>query len=89
MGSQFLAGGPSLSSINPDLYAKALDGLIAARKSAAITQVDLAKSLGRPQSFVSKYEAGERRLDVAEYVVISRVLGCDPYKLLRRAETSS
>lgn len=86
MGSQFLAGGPSLSSINPDLYSKALVGLIAARKAAAVTQAELAEALGRPQSFVSKYEAGERRLDVAEYLAISRAMGADPYKLLKKAE---
>jgi hypothetical protein len=89
LGSRFLTGGLSLSSVNPDLYSTALAGLIAARKAAALTQIELAKTLGRPQSFVSKYEAGERRLDVAEYLAISRAIGADPYKLLKRAEAST
>ena len=38
--------------------------LINARKSVNLTQVELSKKLSRPQSFVSKYEHGERRLDV-------------------------
>ena len=39
-----------------------------ARKKAGLTQVQLAQKLSRPQSFVSKYELGERRLDVVEFV---------------------
>ncbi len=36
------------------------------RQNAGLTQKELATKLGRPQSFVSKYESGERRLDVLE-----------------------
>jgi hypothetical protein len=46
----------------------------------------MAVKLGRPQSFVAKYEGRERRLDVAEFVGVARALGADPYKLLRGAE---
>jgi transcriptional regulator with XRE-family HTH domain len=35
--------------------------LVLARKDAGITQVELALTLGKPQSFVSKFENGERR----------------------------
>ena len=37
-----------------------------ARKEAGLTQIEVARLLGRPQSFVSKCEAGERRVDVTE-----------------------
>jgi transcriptional regulator with XRE-family HTH domain len=57
--------------------------MIAARKSAGLTQHALARRLGRPQSFVAKYEGGERRLDVVEFVAIIRAIGGDPIKLLR------
>jgi transcriptional regulator with XRE-family HTH domain len=40
-----------------------------------ITQNELAEKLGRPQSFVSKYKNGERRLDVIEFLEIARNLG--------------
>jgi transcriptional regulator with XRE-family HTH domain len=52
--------------------------LVQARRDAGLTQVALAKKLGRPQSFVSKFERGERRLDVAEFLDIARALGLDP-----------
>jgi len=43
----------------------------------------LAKRLGRPQSFVAKYEGGERRLDVVEFMTVARAIGADPVALLR------
>lgn len=45
------------------------------RLRAAITQTDLATRLGRPQSHVSKFEAGERRLDVIETMAICDAIG--------------
>ncbi|WP_433935606.1 helix-turn-helix domain-containing protein [Brevundimonas diminuta] len=53
------------------------------RKAAEITQVELAERLGKPQSFVSKVERGERRLDVIEFCQVSEALGCDPATLLK------
>jgi transcriptional regulator with XRE-family HTH domain len=57
--------------------------MIAARKSAGLTQHALARRLGRPQSFVAKYEGGERRLDVVEFVAVIQAIGADPVRLLR------
>ena len=64
-------------------YAAFLEGLVAARKRQGLTQQALAGLLGKPQSFVSKYESGERRLDVVEFIQIAKVLGEDPVRLLR------
>ena len=75
-----------MNSLFPDLYDRTLGRLVEARKKAGVTQTQLAMKLGRPQSFVVKYEGRERRLDVAEYLMIARALGADPYKLLRGAE---
>jgi transcriptional regulator with XRE-family HTH domain len=58
--------------------------LVEARKTAGLTQVDLAKRLKRPQSFVSKFERGERRLDVIEFLDIAETVGIDPYKFLSK-----
>ena len=49
-----------------------------AREKEGLTQQKLAESLGKPQSFVAKYEGGERRLDVIEFVRIARAIGTDP-----------
>jgi transcriptional regulator with XRE-family HTH domain len=58
--------------------------MVGARKAAGLTQQALAARLRKPQSFVAKYEGGERRLDVVEFVAISRALGADPLKLMTR-----
>lgn len=63
-----------------------LQSLIAARRNADVTQQDLARRLGKPQSFVSKYERRERRLDVVEFVTIARALAIDPCRIVRGIE---
>ena len=57
--------------------------MIEARKKAGLTQQELAKRLKKPQSFVAKYEGGERRLDVLEFLAVSRAIGAEPTKLLK------
>jgi transcriptional regulator with XRE-family HTH domain len=53
-----------------------------ARKEQGLTQQELAIRLKRKQSFVTKYETGERRLDVIEFLEIASALGRDPAELL-------
>jgi transcriptional regulator with XRE-family HTH domain len=48
-----------------------------------MTQVQLATHLKRPQSFVSKYENGERRIDLIEFLEIAAALGLDPTDFIR------
>lgn len=45
------------------------------RLDAQLTQADLAKRLGKPQSYVSKYESGERRLDIIEVQEVCLAIG--------------
>ena len=45
------------------------------RMTQKLTQEQLAERLGQPQSFVSKYETGERRLDFVETVIVCEALG--------------
>ena len=67
-----------------------LELLVQTRKDAGLTQQDLAGRLDRPQSFVSKIELGERRLDVVEFIELCRAIGTDPHRLLDGiSETSS
>lgn len=63
-----------------------IDGLAAARKAANVTQVELGERIGQRQTYVSKFELGERRLDVVEFVKVSRAIGADPYAFMREAE---
>lgn len=52
--------------------------LRAERRKAGLTQLDVAERLGTYRSFVTKYEIGERRLDVLEYLAVARAIGFDP-----------
>ena len=65
-------------------YAAFTELLKEERKNASLTQAALAKKLRRPQSYVSKYERGERRLDVIEFIEVARVIGFDPHDFLRK-----
>jgi len=58
--------------------------LIQARKTAGLSQTELARRLSKPQSFVSKFERGERRLDVVEFKRIAEAIGIDPLRFLRK-----
>ena len=63
---------------------RALIGLlIDSRKAAKLSQEGLAERLGRHQQFVSRYEIGERRLDVVEFADIARTLDCDVADLVQ------
>ena len=76
----------ALKSIYQDAYQELLSQLIEARKAEGLTQQQLADKLARPQSFVSKIENADRRLDVIEFLEICRLLHCDPYGLMKRVE---
>ena len=69
------------STPNPD-YQLLLTVLKAARKRAGVSQVDLAERLGNTQTFVSKCERGERRIDAVELVEFAEALGVPPLGLL-------
>jgi len=83
------AGELSLKSLRSREHRAVIAVLVAARKVAGLTQQQVAVRLRKPQSFVSKYETGERRLDVPEFIRVSRRLGADPADLLRQVERRS
>jgi transcriptional regulator with XRE-family HTH domain len=58
--------------------------LVEQRQAAQLTQAEVAARLGKSQSFVAKYERGERRIDVVEFLRISRAIGFDPSEVIRR-----
>lgn len=75
-----------MNPLHSDAYRYLLTLLKEARATADLTQTELSSQLGKPQSFVSKYERGERRLDVIEFLKVSHHLGADPYAILRKVE---
>ena len=74
-------------SVFTDAYRHLMHTLIQVRKDAKITQHELATRLSKPQSFVAKYESGERRLDVVELLQITDALGMDVFPLIRDLQT--
>ncbi|MFO0927862.1 MAG: helix-turn-helix transcriptional regulator [Gemmataceae bacterium] len=66
-----------MGSLHEAPYGLLLERIRSARRAADVTQAELAGRLGADQSFVSKYERGERRLDVVELRAICVALGLD------------
>lgn len=72
-----------MKSVHESEYRVALSVLVKARKRARLTQQELSARLAKPQSFVSKYEHGKRRLDIVEFLHIIYTLEADPHKALK------
>ncbi len=60
-------------SIHSQKYKEIIDRLKTARVSADLTQSEVAQKLNRPQSFISKIERGERRIDITELAEIAKI----------------
>lgn len=58
--------------------------LVDARRAAGLRQEDVAERLNKTQAYVSKYEQGERRLDVAEMIEVCEALGLNPEQVVRQ-----
>lgn len=75
-------------SVHTDKYTKFRELLIAVRTNLSLTQTQLAEKLGKPQSFVSKYESGERRLDFIEVLELAECLKFDVGNLADAVENA-
>jgi transcriptional regulator with XRE-family HTH domain len=75
-----------LKTLHSDEHDRFCDLLRKARMEAGLTQLELASRLGIPQSFVSKYESGERRLDVLELRLVCQAVGVSLREFVRRLE---
>lgn len=60
-------------SIHTVEYKKVLKKLKEARTEAGFTQVEISQKLKKPQSYISKIERGERRIDVAELSILAKI----------------
>jgi transcriptional regulator with XRE-family HTH domain len=73
-------------SVFTEKYTRFRRLLIEIRQSSKLTQVQVAQRLHKPQSFVSKYERGERRLDVVEFLEVAKALEVNPSELLTQLD---
>lgn len=71
-----------------DDYQQLLAVLKALRREVGMTQVELGLRLGNTQTFVSKIERGERRLDVSEFVDVCEALGVKPLQAFEQYLTA-
>lgn len=71
------------TSLHSPEYEKFRSILVLARSKSGMTQAEVSTVLGKPQSFVAKYEGGERRLDVVEFIQVCGALGVDPHVVIR------
>jgi transcriptional regulator with XRE-family HTH domain len=69
-----------------DRYERLRAMLVKARTQAGLKQTDVAERLGRPQSYLSKIERGERGLDVIEFLDIAKAIGFDAASFLKKID---
>jgi DNA-binding transcriptional regulator YiaG len=72
-----LAENQLAGSVHTTAYKHLLSTIVEARSKAGLSQAQLAQRIGKPASFVGKYEVGERRLDVIELMVVLNALDAD------------
>ncbi|MCP9232800.1 helix-turn-helix domain-containing protein [Mesorhizobium sp. LMG 17147] len=77
-----MTGSPNAQISSVPRHQRFLAQLISLRKAKGLTQEQVAEKLGRTQSFVAKYEGGERRLDVIEFLHVTAVFDADPCDIL-------
>ena len=71
-----------MSSIHSKDYRELIVRLKEARKTAGFTQLEVAERLKKPQSFISKIESGQRRIDVLELKEFAGLYGIDVSQLM-------
>ena len=67
-----------------EAYKAFMQVMITARKEAGLTQVEVARRIGRRQTHISIIETGVRRLDLIEFCALSRAMGVEPVILFER-----
>lgn len=71
------------SSLHSGKYQVFREMIVKIRKESELTQVQIAKELGKPQSYISKIENGERRIDFTEFVEIASLLKIDIQQFIK------
>ena len=71
-----------MKSIYEEDYKQTIEKLKQARRKAGLTQVTASKKLKKPQSYISKIETSQRRIDIAELKELAKLYKIDPADLL-------
>lgn len=84
--TESLAGiaGLSLKTLGSTRHRALIATLIERREELDLTQADIAAELGEYQSFVARYESGQRRIDVIELLRLAEILKFDASALIRK-----
>ena len=77
-----------VNSVHTKRYRALIAVLVDARKAKGFSQAELAEMLGRVQTFVSKYERRERRLDLVEFIDVADALEIDVVKIIRNLKSA-
>lgn len=72
-----------VKTIYQESYLRLIDALVKGRKTAGLTQMQVAEKLAKPQSYVAKVEGADRKLDVMEFVALCKVIQQDPSELIK------
>jgi len=72
-----------MTNVYSEEYKFVIDKLKKARKEAGLTQKEVAEILGKPQSFISKCESGERRVDITELKKFAEIYKKSLYFFIR------
>ena len=80
------SGTTTLKQLRSARHRALISVMVAARQAAGLTQRQLAAKLKRSNSFVWKLEAGERQLNVLEFIEVARVLGVKAAALMAQIE---
>jgi transcriptional regulator with XRE-family HTH domain len=70
-------------------YDVVLKLLTDSRNESKVSQRELARRLGRTQSYVSKIESGQQRLDILEFLDYSRAIGIEPSLLMLKLDAAT
>lgn len=73
-------------TVHSEAYKRVLREFRAARKAQGVSQSDLADRIAETQSFVSKCERGERRIDVVELAIFCRAIGVSFIDFIKQIE---
>ena len=79
---------PQMRHLRSARHRKLIELLVDARQASGLSQRTLAARLKRSPSYVSKFEAGERRLEVCEFIDLCAVIDADPEGLVRQLKRS-